>query len=160
LVRTETLAGWAKRFRLDEYMYLGRGETTADGDIRNRILAGAFEAVIAALYLDRGILATRGFLRELLLGDADEMIRSSRQTNYKGRLQELIQDRHRTTPIYRTLDISGPAHERIFTVEVIVNGRPTGMGVGSSKRVAQQDAARKALTELAAEGVSEDDGPV
>lgn len=156
LVRTETLAEWARQFGLDEVLYLGRGEMTTDGEIRDRILAGAFEAIIAAIYLDRGIQATRRFLRNLLQEDAEQIIMVGQETNYKGRLQELIQDRHRVTPVYRTIAVAGPAHERTFTVEVVVNGQRLGVGSGSSKRAAQQDAAQHALEQLAAEGVTED----
>ncbi|ACZ39639.1 ribonuclease III [Sphaerobacter thermophilus] len=156
LVRTETLARWARRFGLDELLYLGRGEITADGEIRDRILAGAFEAVIAAIYLDRGIRATRRFLRQLLIEDAEQIITEGQETNYKGRLQELVQEHMRVTPMYRTVAVSGPAHDRVFTVEVVVGGECLGVGTGSSKRAAQQEAAQSALARLAAEGITED----
>jgi ribonuclease-3 len=154
LVRTETLANWARHFGLDELLYLGRGEL-ADGDIRERILAGAFEAVLAAIYLDRGIRLTRNFLWSLLRVDAERIIRAGQETNYKGRLQELIQERLRLTPVYHTVAIEGPAHDRIFTVDVLVDGQPMGQGVGSSKRAAQQIAAREALIRL---GEDENEG--
>jgi ribonuclease III len=159
LVRTETLANWARRFELDTLLYLGRGESADDGDIRDRILAGAFEAVIAAIYLDRGIPATRSFLTTLLDEDADEIITLGQETNYKGRLQELIQERKRVTPVYNTLSVEGPAHDRTFTVEVVSDGQPLGVGTGSSKRIAQQMAAQRALVTLAAEGC-EDERPL
>ncbi|HEX3721585.1 MAG TPA: ribonuclease III [Nitrolancea sp.] len=152
LVRTETLATWARQFELDALLYLGRGESADDGDIRDRILAGAFEAVIAAIYLDRGLSATRSFLTMLLDEDAEEIITLGQETNYKGRLQELIQERKRVTPSYNTVSVEGPAHERIFTVEVVSDGQSLGIGTGSSKRTAQQMAAQRALITLAAEG--------
>ena len=152
LVRTETLAGWARRFGLDALLYLGRGEQS-DGDIPNRILAGAFEAVLAAIFLDRGMRVTRRFLWGLLKADAERIIRAGQETNYKGRLQELIQERERITPAYRTVAVEGPAHERTFTVEVLLNGRPIGHGSGNSKRVAQQLAAKSALIALGEEGI-------
>jgi ribonuclease-3 len=157
LVRTETLAGWARRFAIDQVLYLGRGEMTSDGEIRDRILAGAFEAVIAAIYLDRGIRATRRFLYDILADDADAIISAGQETNYKGRLQELTQERFRVTPAYNTISVEGPAHDRVFTIEVVVNGQQYGVGSGSSKRVAQQKAAQRALERLAAKGVTEDD---
>ena len=156
LVRTETLASWARRFGLDELLYLGRGEQT-DGEIRERILAGAFEAVIAAIYLDRGMRVTRRFLWGLLQADADRIIQAGRETNYKGRLQELTQERERITPSYRTVAVEGPAHERTFTVEVMLDGRPVGTGTGSSKRAAEQRAAKHALIRLGEEGITGDD---
>ncbi len=158
LVRTETLAQWARRFHLHDYLYLGKGEVGADGEIRDRILAGAFEAVIAAIFLDRGVRATRRFLRRLLEEDAEAIISVGQETNYKGRLQELVQERERITPVYHTTEVAGPAHERVFTVEVVVGDRRLGVGRGPSKRAAQQDAARKALLRLAAEGIDEEHG--
>ena len=148
LVRTETLAEWARRFTLDQHLYLGRGEIVNEGDVRDRILAGAFEAIIAAMYLDLGLDATRTFLRRLLQEDSTAIISVGQETNYKGRLQELIQDRKRITPTYNTLNVSGPAHERTFEVEVVVGDEQIGIGSGSSKRSAQQDAARQALNRL------------
>lgn len=149
LVRTETLAEWARRFELDQYLYLGRGELVGEGDVRDRILAGAFEAIIAAMYMDRGLKTVRTFLQNLLEEDAPDIISVGQETNYKGRLQELIQDRKRITPTYNTLSVSGPAHDRTFEVEVVVGDEQIGIGSGSSKRSAQQEAARQALDRLA-----------
>ncbi len=148
LVRTETLAAWARHFNLDQHLYLGRGELVNEGDVRDRILAGAFEAIIAAIYLDRGLRKTREFLQKLLQADADAIITVGQETNYKGRLQELIQEQHRITPAYHTLTVSGPAHERIFEVAVLVGEEQIGTGRGSSKRAAQQEAAKRALEQL------------
>jgi ribonuclease III len=149
LVRTETLAEWARHFQLDRHLYLGRGELVNDGEIRDRILAGAFEAVIAAIYLDQGLRKTRSFLKRLLREDSEAIISAGQETNYKGRLQELIQDRLRITPSYHTLSVSGPAHQRTFEVGVVVGEQQIGVGTGSSKRSAQQEAARQALDQLA-----------
>jgi ribonuclease III len=148
LVRTETLADWARRFKLDQHLYLGRGELINEGDVRDRILAGALEAIIAAIYLDRGLVKTRQFLKRLLQEDAERIISAGQVTNYKGRLQELIQDRERITPVYHTLSVSGPAHQRTFEVEVVVGEKQIGVGTGSSKRSAQQEAARQALDQM------------
>jgi ribonuclease-3 len=159
LVRTETLAGWARRFGLDSLLYLGRGESADTGDIRDRILAGAFEAVTAAIYLDQGLETTRAFLAALLDEDAEAIISLGQETNYKGRLQELIQEQKRVTPSYHTVSIEGPAHERIFTVEVVSGGQTLGVGTGSSKRIAQQMAAQRALIALTEEG-DDDERPL
>ncbi|ACM05802.1 MULTISPECIES: ribonuclease III [Thermomicrobium] len=154
LVRTPTLARWARRFRLDEFLYLGRSEVPRPGrPVRERILAGAFEAVLGALYLDRGIRVVRRFLHRLLLEEAEGLIAIGQNENYKGRLQELIQDRLRITPVYRTIAVTGPAHQRTFTAEVLIGERPYGVGHGPSKRAAEQEAARRALERLRAEGI-------
>jgi ribonuclease-3 len=135
-------------------LYLGRSEVPRPGrPVRERILAGAFEAVLGALYLDRGIRVVRRFLHRLLLEEAEGLIAIGQNENYKGRLQELIQDRLRITPVYRTIAVTGPAHQRTFTAEVLIGERPYGVGHGPSKRAAEQEAARRALERLRAEGI-------
>jgi ribonuclease-3 len=157
LVRTETLAEWARQFRLHELVYIARGELGPDGEVRPRLLAGVFEAVLGAIYLDRGMRQAKRFMRELLDSDSERFVGINRETNYKGRLQELVQNRERVTPVYRTITQSGPAHDRYFVVEVVVRGRMLGTGSGPNKRTAEQEAARDALERLAAEGIVETD---
>ena len=158
LVRTETLAEWATEIGLHELIYLARGETGDGGDVRPRILAGAFEAVLGAIYLDRGMRIAKQFVRSLLDFDADRVMGDGGTTNYKGRLQELIQDRERVTPGYRTVQVTGPDHAHTFVVEAVLGDRILGTGSGSSKRAAEQEAARDALERLALEGIVETDG--
>lgn len=158
LVRTETLADWALQFGLHELVYMARGELGPNGEVRPRLLAGALEAVLGAIYLDRGITAARRFVRTLFRADAARMIEESEATNYKGRLQELIQERERVTPGYRTVRATGPAHDREFVVEAVLRGQPLGSGTGPNKRAAEQEAARNALERLALEGIIDADG--
>lgn len=158
LVRTETLAAWAQGFGLHDLVYMARGELGPNGEVRPRLLAGALEAVIGAIYVDRGILAARRFMKRLFEADAQRRIEESEETNYKGRLQELIQERERVTPGYRTVQASGPAHDREFVVEAVLRGQPLGSGTGPNKRVAEQEAARNALERLALEGIVDVDG--
>ncbi|MFN3337725.1 MAG: ribonuclease III, partial [Thermomicrobium sp.] len=154
LVRTPTLARWARRLGLESLLYLGRGEEPRPGrPVRERILAGAFEAVLAAIYLDRGLRAARAFLQRLLVEEAEGLIVLGQDENYKGRLQELTQERLHITPVYRTIAVTGPAHQRTFTAEVLIGERPYGVGHGPSKRAAEQEAARRALERLRAEGI-------
>ncbi|MEX2314960.1 MAG: ribonuclease III [Thermomicrobiales bacterium] len=158
LVRTETLAIWAQGFGLHELVYMARGELGPNGEVRPRLLAGALEAALGAIYLDRGIIAARRFMRNLFEADARQRIEESEATNYKGRLQELIQERERVTPGYRTVQATGPAHDREFVVEAVLRGQPLGTGAGPNKRVAEQEAARDALERLALEGIVDVDG--
>ncbi len=154
LVRTPTLARWAQRLGLAELLFLGRGERPRpDRPVRDRILAGAFEAVLAAIYLDRGLRAARTFLQRFLEEEAEGLIALGQDENYKGRLQELTQERLHITPVYRTIAVTGPAHQRTFTAEVLVGERALGVGHGPSKRAAEQEAARRALEKLRAEGI-------
>ena len=147
LVRAETLVRWAREIDLGAYLYLGTGERVT-ASARDRMLAGAFEALVGAIFLDRGQRAARRFLRPFLTREAAENVLDI-GANPKGRLQELLQDRYRLPPVYRTLAAAGPAHDRSFTVEVALNRRPLGVGTGASKRDAQQAAAAAALALLA-----------
>lgn len=151
LVRAETLVQWAREIDLGAYLYLGRGERPSGGS-RDRMLAGAFEAVVGAIALDRGYAAAKRFLRRFLARDAAEITaRAEGAANPKGRLQELVQQRFRLSPVYRTVATAGPDHARLFTVEVNLGNRLLGVGTGASKRDAQQLAAAAAIALLAAE---------
>ncbi len=148
LVRAETLVRWARQIDLGAYLYLGTGERVSVG-ARDRMLAGAFEAVVGAIALDQGQRAAKRFLRPFLAREVETSLVGASSANPKGRLQELLQERYRMSPAYRTLATEGPAHARSFTVEVALNNRPLGVGVGGSKREAQQAAAAAALALLA-----------
>jgi ribonuclease III len=151
LVRAETLVRWAREIDLGSYLYLGQGERPGPGS-RDRMLAGAFEAVIGAVALDRGFGAARRFILRLLEQDAPRILASAEgHANPKGRLQELLQDRFRRAPEYQTVTTQGPDHARTFIVEVTFDERILGRGVGPSKREAEQAAAAAALTAFAAD---------
>ena len=158
LVRAETLVRWAREIDLGAYLYLGQGERPSAG-ARDRMLAGGFEALVGAIALDRGHAAATRFLRRFLARDAAAIIaREEGAANPKGRLQEMLQERFRLAPLYRTAAAEGPDHARVFTVEVLLEGRLLGVGVGASKREAQQAAAEAALQVLAAEQTALDVG--
>jgi ribonuclease-3 len=151
LVRAETLVRWAREIDLGSYLYLGLGERPGSGS-RDRMLAGAFEAVIGAVALDRGFGAARRFILRLLERDAPEILASAEGVaNPKGRLQELLQDRYRRAPEYQTVSTQGPDHARTFVVEATFDERVLGRGVGPSKREAEQAAAAAALATLIAD---------
>jgi ribonuclease-3 len=148
LVRAETLVRWAREIDLGSYLYLGVGEKPGEG-ARDRMLAGAFEAVVGAIALDRGFGAARKYLLRLLERDAPEILSHAEgKGNPKGRLQELLQERFRKTPAYRTVSSVGPDHARTFVVEVMFGDRALGRGEGPSKRDAEQSAAEAALASL------------
>jgi ribonuclease-3 len=116
------------------------------------MLAGAFEAVIGAVALDRGFGAARKFILRLLERDAPEILASAEgAANPKGRLQELLQERYRRAPEYQTVSTQGPDHARTFVVEATFDERVLGRGVGPSKREAEQAAAAAALVTLVAD---------
>ncbi len=146
-VRAEQLVRWAREIGLQDMLYLGQGEKVSSG-ARDRMLAGALEAVIGAIVLDQGLAAATAFLRVYGTRDAPQILAELSQANPKGALQERLQERFRTAPVYTTTSAIGPAHRRLFTVEVAINGRVLAEGKGSSKREAEQAAAAAALSSL------------
>jgi ribonuclease III len=158
LVRAEQLVRWAREIDLGGYLYLGQGERITEG-ARDRMLAGAFEAVVGAIFLDRGLREARRFLRRFLRRDLARILAEHEHANPKGRLQELLQEHHRQAPAYRVVRIDGPAHARVFTAEVILDGLPLATGTGASKRDAEQAAAAAALAALPPASSDTDDAP-
>ncbi len=148
LVRRDTLARVAKMIKLGDYLYLGKGEEATGGRHKLANLSCALEAVIAAVYLDRGLEAARECILRLL-SDAFSMV-SIRNLgiDHKSQLQELIQSRQQPAPTYRTIRVTGPDHDQTFTVEVLASGVVLGRGSGKSKKLAETDAARVALERL------------
>jgi ribonuclease-3 len=145
LVRTEQLAEFAQQIDLGAGIYLGRGEEETGGRERPALLCGVFEALVGALYLDAGLQAVRTFIEPLLLTKMGTVLLNRRETDPKSLLQEWVQSQGFGPPVYRTVDSSGLDHEKIFEVEVIVNGQGFGRGKGSSKQSAAKNAARDAL---------------
>ncbi|MFQ5946403.1 MAG: ribonuclease III [Anaerolineae bacterium] len=148
LVRSKTLAGFARAFNLGRFLYLGRGEAESGGRERTTTLADGFEALLGAISLDGGLEAGRRWLVPLLDAATAEVIANAGSRDYKSLLQERIQAELREPPRYRTVEMSGPDHDRRFTVEVLVGQRVTGRGTGSSKQEAEQAAAQVAWESL------------
>lgn len=146
-VRAETLVRWARELRVHECLYLGTGEQVTHS-ARDRMLAGAFEALVGAIHLDDGHAAAERFVLGYLERDLDEIFRQEAVANPKGRLQEVLQERDRIEPEYETIATEGPDHAREFTVAVKAHDALLGEGQGRSKRAAEQEAARAALAQL------------
>lgn len=147
-VNTQALADRARELGLGRAVILGRGEERGGGRAKPSILANVFEAVIAALYLDGGLEATREVVRRVFADLATEGVRPVGDP--KTRLQEHLQARGQELPRYETIEERGPDHAREFEVEVLVGGRPVGRGVGRSRQAAEQEAAARALEALGA----------
>lgn len=145
LVKSETLARMARRLGLGAHLFLGRGEEASGGRNRPTILASTFEALLGAILLDQGLDACRRFALASLQDELARAVREKSEKDFKSRLQELAQGRWQVTPTYRMISAEGPDHERIFTVEVLLAGKPVSRGVGRNKQSAEQDAARQAL---------------
>ncbi len=148
LVRTEKLAQFALDFGLGTFLFLGRGEEDSGGRERLALLCDAFEAVIGALYLDQGIVATREFVLNIIEPALAEILDAETDKDAKSRLQELAQSQLRITPTYRTIDEQGPDHAKEFTVEAVIGNKSYGQGTGYSKQSAAQSAAENALKNL------------
>jgi len=147
LVNTTSLARLAERFGLGDILLLGRGADKTGARRLPSLLANAFEAMIGAIFLDQGYrTATRVFLQNI--GDLAEW----GDENFKGRLQEVSQERSGDTPHYRVVATGGPGHRRDYTAEVLLGERVSGTGRGPTKQAAEQAAARQALDRLAGAG--------
>jgi len=150
LVRGETLARLASSLGLGDYLYLGRGEEASGGRARQSILAGALEAVVGAVLVDRGFARAKKFVLRLFDDEIGRAVRDEEMVvqDHKSRLQEFTQAQHQVTPAYRTIKEEGPDHAKEFTVEVVVSGSVIGVGRGKSKRIAEMEAAKSALEGL------------
>ena len=148
LVRRDTLAQAARAIGLGDYLYLGKGEEASSGRHKPVNLAGALEAVIAAIYLDQGAATAKDFILRLFNKELQKVVSQGADVNYKSQLQELIQAREQQTPAYHVIEATGPDHDRRFTVEVKVGDTVLGRGSGRSKKEAETEAARSALERL------------
>jgi ribonuclease-3 len=141
----KTLCKLAQEIGLGDYLFLGHGEEHTNGRKRPSILADAFEALLAAMYLDGGIEPVREFLLPRITKEIDAIVESGADLDYKTALQQVIQQERGDILEYVIVGESGPAHQKTFAVEARLNGNVLGKGNGSSKRAAEQCAAREAL---------------
>jgi ribonuclease III len=148
LVRTESLALLGSEIQLGEYLLIGKGEENSGGRTRTNNLCRGFEALIGAIYLDRGIETVRDFSLPRLNVLLEYVLENDLHKDARSMLQERSQAELRFTPIYRLADANGPDHEKEFLVEVLIGEIVIGEGIGSSKRTAAQSAARIALKQL------------
>ena len=148
IVQSSALAGYAADIGLGNYLYLGRGEEKTNGRSRQSLLENAFEALLAAIYLDaaeEGFAAVKAFLLPLVKRELVKINSRGIHTDYKTELQQLIQQVEGDFLEYKTVDEQGPDHDKLFTVVAMLNSNVIGKGVGHSKREAEQAAAREAL---------------
>ncbi len=150
LVSTESFSSVGDALGLARFVRVSRGEAALDGRGRHSILAGCVEALVAAVYLDRGLDAARALVDRLLEPRFEHVLRDAVALNVKGALQESVQAKQGMTPTYRVVDRNGPVHAERFTVEVVVGDDVLGRGEGIGKRQAEQRAAEEALTRLRA----------
>ncbi|MCC7543515.1 ribonuclease III [bacterium] len=145
LVKTESLADVAERLQLGQFLMMSRGEAKSGGRTREALLANMVEAIIGALYLDKGYDAATKFISDHIISALDGILKEGSWIDAKSRFQELTQEKEGITPHYEMIREEGPDHEKIFTIGVYVGERLCGEGQGNSKQSAQQAAATDAL---------------
>jgi len=148
LVCRETLAEAASSLRLGDWLLLGQGEQASGGRSKESNMANVMEALLGALFLDRGLSEAREFALSQLKPASERVKTGGMPLNYKALVQELIQGEKRPLPLYRLVEADGPDHDKRFTVEVVIEGKPLGKGMGKTKKAAEMEAARSAWEEL------------
>jgi ribonuclease III len=149
LVNATAISLSAQRLGLGKYLRLGRGEEKTGGRNKPALLADAYEALIAAIYLDGGFEAARGFVKRTLVAGV-MAVEAGRigHTDHKSELQEFLQSQGISAAAYYVIDESGPDHQKVFRVEVRIAGRVNAIGTGRTKKEAEQSAAIAALLQL------------
>ncbi|MDX9973921.1 MAG: ribonuclease III [FCB group bacterium] len=145
LVNRRSLARMAQQLDIAPAIRLGRGEELSGGRERSSLLADCLEALIGAIYTDRGWDEVREFVEHAFGEDLDRAGKSDKLWDYKSRLQHYCQAQHMPLPNFVVVTSRGPDHHKVFEVEVLLQGKPAGRGCGLSKKEAEQNAARAAL---------------
>lgn len=145
LVKRSMLATVAKTLEIGPKLRMSHGEEASGGRENPALLENAFEALVGALYQDQGFDVCYEFLLEHLFVHTDAVIAGNLHKDYKSTLQETVQAKGQSTPVYKTLSATGPDHSKTFEVAVVVDGETLGTGTGKSKQEASQMAAKAAL---------------
>lgn len=148
LVCEESLARAAKRLNIGKFMRLGHGEEMSGGRNRDSILSDAFEAVLAAIYLDSDYNTAESWVISHMKNDLEQGMHGKFYHDYKTMLQEKLQKKNHGRVTYNTVSENGPDHEKRFVVEVMADDKVLNKGIGSNKKEAEQDAAKKALENM------------
>ncbi len=145
LVKGKNLAQIGLELSLGDYLYLSKGEQTSGGAKKNYILANTLEALLGVIYLDQGYETAKNFVKKYILKYLEEIIEKGLHIDPKSLLQEIAQEKLNLTPEYRLISESGPDHEKNFVMGAYLGEELCGMGSGSSKQTAEQEAATDAL---------------
>lgn len=144
VVSGETLAQGARKFKLYDYLLIGKGEEKVGGRYRDSVLADAFEALLAAIYLDLGFDKVKEFLFQILDEIIEEIVTKGVR-DYKTILQELLQKDYKKSVEYKVLAEKGPDHEKVFTVGLLWEDQVIAIGLGKSKKEAERQGAKIAI---------------
>ncbi len=147
LVEASMCAALLKKLSLSEFILLGKGETMNEGRNKESIQADFFEALLGALFLDGGAEAAKTFFWHHFKEEVEDRVKKPVR-NWKAELQDYSQKKHQNTPVYQLLNAHGPDHHKEFEVAVYLEGKKVGRGIGSSKKEAEQEAAKSALQAL------------
>lgn len=145
LVQGDHLAAVAKEIKLGDYLFMSRGEEASDGRAKPSTLANAVEALIGAIYLDRGIEAAREFCQKYILQNLQTLLAQGKHRDEKSVFQECAQEKLGITPHYEVMEEEGPDHEKNFTCAVFIGSDKVAEGSGNSKQRAEQAAAKAGL---------------
>lgn len=145
LVNTESISEVAQGLQADDYLRLSKGEAKDTGRGRQFILANTYEAIIGAIYIDKGYGEAADFITETLLDDVDELVKAKSWRDAKSVFQEQAQRHKSITPTYETIEAAGPDHDKVFTVGVYLEDDQIASGKGKSKQEAESAAAKAAL---------------
>ena len=148
VVSEDSLSEIARSLKLDRYLLMGKGEELSGGRNKKAILADCTEALIAAIFLDKGFEEARAFVQKIIIPEIGKAIEKRNHKDFKTRLQEYVQKRWRKVPAYQMVGCTGPEHDQVFTYTVTVNGKTFGPAEGHNKKDAEQNAARLALESL------------
>ena len=149
IVRTESLAEVGLKLNLGKYLYLSKGEEQGAGRENINLLADCFEALVGAIFIDQNFDAAYKFVLRFLFENKLEMIvKQKLYLSPKSRLQEYAQSKYKILPIYTLLEETGPEHKKTFRVSVSIQDKAVATGKGTSKKMAEENAAKKALEKL------------
>ena len=149
IVRTESLAEVAQKLKLGDYLYLSKGEEKGGGRSKTNILADVFEALIAAIFIDKNFDTAYAFITTYLFEEKlTYLVENKLYMSPKSRLQEITQAKYKNLPVYILASSTGPEHKKEFKVNVLINGKKLAEGEGKSKKQAEENAAQNALEKM------------
>ncbi len=148
IVKTKSLAQAARRLDLGKYLLFSKGEELGGGRDNPQLLANTYEALLGAVYLDKGLEVVQVVIKQTLLDLFSSELKSGPPKDAKSSLQEITQEQFKKSPVYKILGTKGPDHAKQFVVAVYIKGKEYGKGKGGSKQIAEEQAASEALQRL------------
>lgn len=148
LVKTESLAEQSRKLNIGDFLLMSKGEEDSGGRDKDYLLANAYEAILGAIYIDKGFEECKDFVERTILKQLDLIVENQLFIDPKTKVQELIQAKYRVTPTYEIVEEKGPDHEKLFTVVLKIGEKFSCKGHGPSKQKAEEEAAAKAIEKI------------